>query len=157
MDSHPIQAGAFQRFMKAQFSNLPTWLSVVSFGTEFAAASKPETPLFVDVGGGIGQQCVLLREKLPDVMGKIVLQDRPDVLKNAIVKDGVDVMPYDYLTEQPVKGMPLFMRRARLRCSTVSVSSHLYFSRDINQLQERAPITSGKSSTTTMTRRAIAS
>jgi hypothetical protein len=36
---------------------LATWLSVVDFDTEYAqATSPPETPVFVDVGGGGSQQ-----------------------------------------------------------------------------------------------------
>lgn len=34
----------------------------------------------------------------------MVLQDRAAVLEKAIVGDDVEKMPYDYLTEQPIKG-----------------------------------------------------
>jgi hypothetical protein len=56
LESHPVQGAAFNRFMEAQFAMLPTWLSVVEFASKYAQSAKPETPIFVDVGGGNGQQ-----------------------------------------------------------------------------------------------------
>ncbi|KFY63365.1 hypothetical protein V496_03994 [Pseudogymnoascus sp. VKM F-4515 (FW-2607)] len=89
--------------MTAQFASLPTWLDVLPFDSEYAASATPETLIFVDVGGGNGQQCVALQKKYPDLRGRIVLQDRPPILEKAITPDSVERMPYDYLVEQPVK------------------------------------------------------
>jgi len=61
LEAHPIQGGAFHRFMEVQFSMLPSWLSVVDFAAEHAHDAIPETPLFVDVGGGNGQQVCSFR------------------------------------------------------------------------------------------------
>jgi hypothetical protein len=105
LDTHPVQGGAFHRFMEAQFALLPTWLSVIPFEEEYAQGVSPGAPVFVDVGGGNGQQCVELQKKFPDLKGRVVLQDRPAVLEKAIVGDNIERMVYDYLTEQPVKGM----------------------------------------------------
>jgi hypothetical protein len=104
LESHPVQAGAFHRFMEAQFASLPSWLSVIPFDTDYAKSAESNTPIFVDVGGGNGQQCVALEKKFPELTGRIVLQDRPKVLEKAISSSRVERMPYDYLTEQPVKG-----------------------------------------------------
>lgn len=35
---------------------LPSWLGVVPFDSEYGRSTTPATPLFVDVGGGNGQQ-----------------------------------------------------------------------------------------------------
>jgi hypothetical protein len=53
------------------------------------------------------KQCVALKKKFPSLQGKIILQDRAAVLEKAIVGDDVEKMPYDYLTEQPIKGNSL--------------------------------------------------
>jgi hypothetical protein len=90
--------------MDAQFAMLPTWMDIIPFDTEYAVASTPEIPIFVDVGGGNGHQCALLQKKFPSLKGRLVLQDRPAVLENAITDERVERMAYDYLTEQPVKG-----------------------------------------------------
>ncbi|KAF4637649.1 hypothetical protein G7Y89_g412 [Cudoniella acicularis] len=104
LETHPVQGAAFHRFMEAQFASLPTWLDVVPFGTEYAQLTDPETPVFVDVGGGNGQQCVALQKKYPTLIGKVILQDRPAVLEKAITGQEVERMSYDYLTPQPIKG-----------------------------------------------------
>lgn len=104
LEHHPVQGGAFHRFMEAQFASLPSWLTVVPFDSELAQSTTAETPTFVDVGGGKGQQCVALYEKFPQLAGRIVLQDRAAVLDEAITSSRVERMAYDYLTEQPVKG-----------------------------------------------------
>lgn len=68
LETHPVQSGAFHRFMEAQFASLPTWLDVVSFPSEFADSAGPDTPIFVDVGGGIGQQvCFLISYPFPSI------------------------------------------------------------------------------------------
>lgn len=90
--------------MEAQFASLPTWLDAVDFGSEMSAGlSSPKQVAFVDVGGGNGQQIAALKAKLPDLQGRLVLQDRLVVLEKALEVEGMEKMSYDYLTEQPVK------------------------------------------------------
>lgn len=104
MDTHPVQKHAFHNFMKEQFASLPTWLDVVSFAAEFAQDSRPDDIVFVDVGGGNGSQCAALKKRLPDLKGRVVLQDQSYVLETALVVEGMEKMPYDFFTEQPIKG-----------------------------------------------------
>lgn len=104
MDTHPVQQRAFHNFMKEQFASLPTWLDVVSFATEFAQDSQPDDVVFVDVGGGNGSQCAALRRSLPELRGRVVLQDHSYVLEKALEVKGMEKMPHDFFTEQPVKG-----------------------------------------------------
>lgn len=84
------------------------WLDVVDFPALVGAptgAEKEETPvLFVDVGGGIGSQCALLKDRLPDLPGRVVLQDLPIVVQHALPTEGVENMSHDFWNEQPVKG-----------------------------------------------------
>ncbi|OAA35865.1 O-methyltransferase, family 2 [Beauveria brongniartii RCEF 3172] len=105
LETHPTQQGAFHRFMEAQFASLPTWLDAVDFASELGGADlgSAEHVVFVDVGGGNGQQIAALKEKFPGLKGRAILQDRPEVLEKAPEVDGMEKMSYDYLTEQPVK------------------------------------------------------
>lgn len=87
-----------------------TWLDVIAFeslikgnGAE-ATVIDPETPVFVDVGGGIGSQCAILKSKLPNLPGRVILQDLPVVLQHALPTEGVEVTAHNFWTEQPVKG-----------------------------------------------------
>ncbi|KAF3041097.1 hypothetical protein E8E12_005846 [Didymella heteroderae] len=102
METHPVQQGAFHRFMEAQFAMLPTWLDAVSFDTEIAQGASAEEVVFVDVGGGNGSQCAALKKTFPELKGRIILQDRPAVLEKALEVDGMELMAHDFLTEQPV-------------------------------------------------------
>ncbi|OAA64103.1 O-methyltransferase, family 2 [Akanthomyces lecanii RCEF 1005] len=112
LETHPVQQGAFHRFMEAQFASLPTWLDAVDFGSEMSAGSfSPEQVAFVDVGGGNGQQIAALKAKIPDLQGRLVLQDRPVVLEKALEVEGMEKMSYDYLTEQPVKNASVYYFR----------------------------------------------
>lgn len=114
LETHPVQQGAFHRFMEAQFASLPTWLDVVDFKTEMGTDLTSSDVAFVDVGGGNGQQCASLKARFPEIQGRIVLQDRPEVLEKALSVDGMERMSYDYLTEQPVKSE--FSKQAPCRC-----------------------------------------
>ncbi|KAI7789071.1 S-adenosyl-L-methionine-dependent methyltransferase [Diaporthe eres] len=64
--------------------------------------TRPEEILFVDVGGGFGQQCISLRKSFPRSSGRVILQDRPSVVANRRIPD-VEVMELDMMRGQPVK------------------------------------------------------
>ncbi|KHO01575.1 O-methyltransferase, family 2 [Metarhizium album ARSEF 1941] len=103
LSTHPVHDRAFHRYMEAQFASLPTWLDVVDFEADFGNDLAPSDVAFVDVGGGNGQQCALLKNKFPGLQGRIILQDRPHVLQTALSVENMEKMSHDYLTEQPVK------------------------------------------------------
>lgn len=122
LETHPVQQGAFYRFMKSVFAGLPTWLDAVSFGSEIAPNTTPEDILFVDVGGGFGWQCQALRTAFPSLPGRIILQDRADVIAKGQVADearpnkdlGIEAASYDFFTPQPVVGARAYFLRGIL-------------------------------------------
>lgn len=91
--------------MDAQFSSLPSWLEAVDFDKEFGQGLTADGVAFVDVGGSIGHQCAALKDRLPHLQGRVILQDKPDVVAKALEVAGMETMSYDYLTPQPIKGM----------------------------------------------------
>lgn len=67
--------------------------------------------LLVDVGGGLGHDLRELRQKYPTLLGKLVLQDRAEVISEASIMDnnddddgGLQIMVHDFFTPQPVHG-----------------------------------------------------
>lgn len=61
--------------------------------------------LLVDVGGGLGHDLQMLRRKYPRLRGRLVLQDKEEVVGQAGKEaEGWEGMGYDFFTEQPVKG-----------------------------------------------------
>jgi hypothetical protein len=65
-----------------------------------------ETVLLVDVGSGIGQATLAIREACRDVKGKIVMQDQKEVIEGIAgpLPTGVVGMAHDFFKPQPVKG-----------------------------------------------------
>ena len=91
-------------WMAANCEGQNIFLDVYPFEKELCHGLKPETPVFVDVGGGIGQKCLALKQRLPDIFGRIINQDLPPVIAQAIPCEGVEHIVHDFMTEQPIKG-----------------------------------------------------
>lgn len=69
----------------------------------FKAEDKSAVVL-VDVGGGMGQEITMLRQMLPEIPGRTILQEVPELAKQAAGTDGIEVMEHDFFTPQPVHG-----------------------------------------------------
>jgi hypothetical protein len=87
--------------------------------------ADPSRAFAVDIGGGRGQLLKAIQKEAPNGLGaKMILQDRPDVLATLTAEDipGIEKMPYDFFTPQPVKSMT-FPTAASwlifLRCTSV--------------------------------------
>lgn len=115
LKTRPLEKESFHHFMEEQMANLPHWLDAVDFPKEFGAGLGSNDVAFVDVGGSIGQQCEALKKRYPDLQGRVILQDKPDVVENALPVPGMESMDYNYLEEQPVKSEWLrFYRRGQM-------------------------------------------
>lgn len=58
----------------------------------------------MDVAGGIGHQCAALRKRWPRLAGRVVLQDAPEVLANALATEGVESVMQDFGRPQAIRG-----------------------------------------------------
>lgn len=102
--SKPKLLASFGQWMSVLHEGQKNWLDVFDF-RKHAQGSDPNTVVFVDVGGGIGHQCALLKSIVPDLQGRVILQDLQMVIEHAISTPGVENTAVDFWTEQPVKGM----------------------------------------------------
>jgi len=102
--SDPSSAANFGLWMSAQHDPRLTWLRVLDFPSEIAKGAGKETVVFVDVGGGIGAQCAGLKKEVPDLVGRVILQDCPVVLERALETEGVETMGFDFWDLQVVRG-----------------------------------------------------
>ncbi|KAJ5729745.1 uncharacterized protein N7483_004253 [Penicillium malachiteum] len=100
----------FNRFMMAQHADMPHWLDLYPI-EQRCQGIAPEQVLFVDVGGGIGHQCIALKERLPTFKNKVILQDLDVVVTQAIKHEGVETMAHDFLQLQPIKGSRFYYMR----------------------------------------------
>lgn len=99
----PNQLAYFNDYMALRRKREQSWISVYPV-KEKTADWDPERPVFVDVGGSIGHQCAHLKETYPDIPGKVILQDLPNSVANALPTPGVENMAHDFFQAQPVEG-----------------------------------------------------
>lgn len=90
------------QYMNCWHEGLGTWLDVYPLEAEWSGSTTTEV-LFVDVGGGFGQQCRALRQLFPHVAGEVILQDLPNTLASAGEIPAVRSMAHDFFTPQPVQ------------------------------------------------------
>lgn len=60
--------------------------------------------LLVDVGAGHGQALKDVRAERPDLVGRMIAQDLPEVIAARPVAEGVENMAHSFFDPQPVKG-----------------------------------------------------
>lgn len=101
----------FNKAMMQQEASLPTLGMFPFTSLKEEVEAEPDRALVVDIGGGRGQSLLLIQKEIAGTFGKgskMVLQDRPQVL-DTIPQEllpGIEKMPYDFYTEQPVKSKP---------------------------------------------------
>ncbi|KAL8852077.1 MAG: hypothetical protein Q9221_003007 [Calogaya cf. arnoldii] len=109
---NPQQLGYFQKLMSV--SRDGEWFDVVPFSTS-SEACKPDQAYFVDIGGNIGHQSRRLKAKYPTLPGRIICQDLPETISSAPpMVQGVEMMPYEFFTPQPVKDAKYYYLRTVL-------------------------------------------
>lgn len=118
----PEHQGHFIRWMTGRMAGLALWLDgfdfpgvVLGAGKQGAAGAAAETDadtvLFVDVGGALGHNAILLRQRYPDLKGRVVVQDQASVVEQSRAAalpghEDVERQVYDFWTPQPIKGEP---------------------------------------------------
>ena len=66
--------------------------------------------VIVDIGGGMGHDLADFKTNFPELRGRFILQDLPEVIKQINgTKEGIEPMVHDFLTPQPIKGKPTYI------------------------------------------------
>lgn len=115
--SDPTVIPAFLEFMKSQRASQRSWTE--GFPVENLRFSEDDLDenrvIFVDVGGASGHQCISLRQKHPELAGRIVVQDQERVIAQAdsteLEKHLIESMAHDFFQEQPIKGAKAYYLR----------------------------------------------
>lgn len=106
----PVHFADWNAAMNAQGMATTFAISIFPFQSELSKLeTTEESVLVVDVGGGLGHATKQIKALCGDVKGKVVLQDRPEVL-DEIKEDlgvGIEKMEHDFFTPNPVKGVSL--------------------------------------------------
>lgn len=106
LDKNPPYLQTFNNYMAAYRAGKPSWVDPGFYPVaELAEGFDPSTNevLLVDVGGGMGHDLQELKQKHPSLPGKLVLQDRPEVITSIEGSQGVfEAASHDFFTPQPV-------------------------------------------------------
>ncbi|KAL8716065.1 MAG: hypothetical protein Q9225_006253 [Loekoesia sp. 1 TL-2023] len=70
--------------------------------------------VFVDIGGNVGHQAAEVLSKHPELAGRVMVQDRGEVIKNQPDIKGIQWLEHDFFKTQPVKGAKYYYLRAIL-------------------------------------------
>lgn len=112
LKADPSRLHAFARGLSL-FDTIHPVVGIYPFEEKHSAGNSPDRTLAVDIGGGRGLALLDLRKGCPTLQGKLVLQDRKEVLDGISPEDlpGVEKMPHDFFTPQPVKGAQVYYIR----------------------------------------------
>ncbi|KAF2229480.1 S-adenosyl-L-methionine-dependent methyltransferase [Viridothelium virens] len=113
--TNPVRAARFASAMTA-LNSTPTLLPVhLVQDLPWTAESCPRT--VVDIGGSQGAIGQILLTNFPQIT-KVVVQDLPEVLRGAKIPESLqsklELMEYDFFTEQKVKGADVYFFRSIL-------------------------------------------
>jgi demethylsterigmatocystin 6-O-methyltransferase len=101
LKADPERQTLFNRHMQLQRDSITNWHIMSNL---LESKQSPEGVLLVDVGGGVGHQCERIRTHCPNIKGRLVLQDLPEALKDALSIPGVEAVPHNVFEPQPIKG-----------------------------------------------------
>ena len=109
LDANPPYLQIFNSYMSAYRAGKPSWVDPGFYPVSKQLAEKFDSQssevLLVDVGGGLGHDLQELKDKHPSLPGKLVLQDRPEVINTVSSDEDIfEATSHDFFTPQPVKG-----------------------------------------------------
>ncbi|MCJ1432413.1 hypothetical protein MMC27_001769 [Xylographa pallens] len=109
LGEHPQYLENFNNYMAGYRAGKVSWTHEgfypVSERLEAGLKKDDDAVLLVDVGGGMGHDLEDLKARFPDLKGRLLLQERPEVIRQiANLSPGFEVTEHDFFTAQPVKG-----------------------------------------------------
>lgn len=108
VSTDPERAAAAFGYMASQRDGMRSWMDTPAYAVDLRLSQSDldtDRILFVDVGGGSGHQCLALRQKLPELKGKMVLQEAPVMIglidREAFFTNNIIPLAHDFNTPQP--------------------------------------------------------
>ncbi|KAL8805076.1 MAG: hypothetical protein Q9182_002166 [Xanthomendoza sp. 2 TL-2023] len=99
---------SFDNFMAGHRKGHPNWMDEDFFPVRDSLRGielHDQSPLLVDVGGGLGHDAMEFRSKHPDLPGRIIVQDLPATIQGvASNNQDIEFMAHDFRTPQPIQG-----------------------------------------------------
>lgn len=113
---NPKHLGYFNDYMALRRKSQLSWLTVYPVAEETKGwdAQDNSRAIYVNIGGGIGHQCAQFRERYPDLPGRVILQDLPHSIAQALPTAGVENVAHNFFEPQPIKDAKFYFLRGVL-------------------------------------------
>ncbi|PVI08139.1 S-adenosyl-L-methionine-dependent methyltransferase [Periconia macrospinosa] len=76
------------------------WFDFYPVEEKLSAQSTDEI-LLVDIGGNIGHDVVAFKNRFPNLPGKLIVEDLPNVVASAPLRDGIEAVGHNFFDPQP--------------------------------------------------------
>ena len=107
LKQNPEQSAVINRFMASRRQGMPSWFDIYPVERELVPSGAEfgnDEILLIDVGGNKGHDLLNLRAKYPNLPGKFILQDLPEVINHLDLGDHrISAMVHNFFEPQPVK------------------------------------------------------
>ncbi|PSN67491.1 S-adenosyl-L-methionine-dependent methyltransferase [Corynespora cassiicola Philippines] len=117
LSSHKYQEPQLQAYMQDAMKlhqSEGDWLSVSPIDDVLASPTQdPSRVLFVDIGGGMGHQCMRFREQYPDLLGCVVLQDITQCIARVPkpIPHDIETISHSFYDAQTIKDAKFYYLR----------------------------------------------
>ncbi|KAL4740462.1 S-adenosyl-L-methionine-dependent methyltransferase [Aspergillus similis] len=80
---------------------------------ETLSSPDPDRVLLVDIGGGVGHTLAALKRRFPDLSGRLILEDLPQVIDDIKepLSGNISAIKYDMFEPQPIRGAKMYYMR----------------------------------------------
>ncbi|RWA09501.1 hypothetical protein EKO27_g5596 [Xylaria grammica] len=112
-ENQPLLLNYFNQYMATRTRTEQSWLQFYPV-LEEVADCPPTRPVYVNIGGGVGHQCAQFKAMYTELPGRVILQDLPHSIAQALPTPGVENMIHDFFEPQPIKGAKIYYLRAVL-------------------------------------------
>lgn len=117
LQKNPETQQAFNSVMTgAQEHRSEDWFDLYPVAENLDVSHSPDRALLVDIGGGVGHDLVVFKKRFPELPGKLILQDLPQVIDDikTPLPDGITAMKHNFFDAQPVRGAKAYYMRTVL-------------------------------------------
>ena len=103
-------ASCFNNYMSGYRAGKPSWVDPGFYPVDERLGkgikNGQDEVLIVDVGGGLGHDLELLKRSNPDIPGRLVLQDKQEVINQIPASETLfERTVHDFFTPQPIEGI----------------------------------------------------
>ncbi|KAL5045349.1 hypothetical protein BDW71DRAFT_215215 [Aspergillus fruticulosus] len=113
LKKNPVPQHAFNVTMTAtEQDGADYWFDIYPV-TETLTSPDPDRVLLVDIGGGVGHTLAALKRRFPDLSGKLVLKDLPQVIDDIEERlpENVSAVKHSMFEPQPIRGAKVYYMR----------------------------------------------